>query len=76
MTVTWWSVGRQGINKKGDTVQKRLMILAGAWHVDSYMAKAVPLTTLDLVGWPVKRVDGVTLHSRWSHPREFARHHT
>ena len=57
-------IGRQGINTKGDTVQKRFMILAGTWHVDNYMATAVPLTTLDLVRWPVKQVDGVTLRSR------------
>ena len=77
MTVTWWPVGRQGIDTKGDTVQKRINTLAGAWHVDSYMATAVPLTTLDLVGRPVTQVAGVTLCSRRRHPRvgEFERHH-
>ena len=64
MTVTWWSVGRQGIHTRGDTVQKRIIALAGAWHVDSYMATAVPITTLDLVRRPVMQVDGVTLRSR------------
>ena len=71
-------VGREGIHTKGDTVQKRISTLAGAWHVDSYMATAVPLNTLDLIGWPVTQVDGVTSRSRRRHPRvgEFGRHHT
>ena len=71
-------VGREGIHTKGDTVQKRISTLAGAWHVDSYMATAVPLTTLDLVGRPVTQVDEVMLRSRRRHPRvgESGRHHT
>ena len=71
-------VGREGIHTKGDTVQKRISTHAGAWHVDSYMATAVPLNTLDLIGRPVTQVDGVTLRSRRRHPRvgEFGRHHT
>ena len=71
-------VGRSGIHTKGDTMQKRISKLAGAWHVDSYMATAVSLNTLDTIGRPVTQVDGVTLHSRRRHPRvgEFGPHHT
>ena len=43
-------VGREGIHTKGDTVQKRISTLAAAWHVDSYMATAVPINILDLIG--------------------------
>ena len=56
-------VSREGIHTKGDTVQKRISTLAEAWHVDSYMATAVPINTLDLIGRPVTQVDGVTLRS-------------
>ena len=62
-------VGQEGIHTKGDTVQKRISTLAAAWHVDSYMATAVPLNTLDLIGRPVTQVDGVTLRSRRRHSR-------